>query len=155
MRTLIMQTRRRLSLALAALFLLGAPAAHAQATARGVQVVVNAANPTASVEARDLGRMFRKEITRWRDGSVVQPVDQRVQSSARVAFTKLAHGRSMAAMAEFWRQQIFSGRNVPPLERTTDAEVLEYVRSTPGAIGYVSAGAELGAQVKVLSVSGN
>ena len=44
---------------------------------------------------------------------------------------------------------------MPPLERTTDAEVLEYVPSTPGAIGYVSAGAELGAQVKVLSVSGN
>lgn len=154
MTNLIMQTRRRLVLALAGL-LIGAPAVQAQSPAAGYRVVVNAANPVSSVAARDLGRMFRKEVTRWKDGSAVQPVDQRTQSPARAAFTKQVHGRTVAAIAEFWRQQIFSGRNVPPVERATDDEVLEYVRSTPGAIGYVSASAELGPQVKVLVVSGS
>ena len=154
MTTLIMQMRRRLSLALAALLLVAANDARAQAPA-GYQVIVNAANPVASVEARDLGRMFRKELTRWKDGSVVQPVDLRTQSPTRAAFTQQVHRRSVSAIAEFWRQQIFSGRNVPPVERASDAEVLEYVRTTPGAVGYVSAGAELGAQVKVLSVTGS
>ena len=133
--------------------LLSAPALRAQEA--GYRVIVNAANPVSSLEARDVSRMFRKEMTRWKDGSSVSPVDQRAQSSTRATFSQRVHRKSVPMMAEFWRQQIFSGRNVPPVEKASDAEVLEFVRSNPGAIGYVSERAALAPDVKVVAVSGS
>ena len=53
-------------------------------------------------------------------------------------FSKSIHGKTAAAVKSYWNQQIFSGREVPPVEKKSDAEVLSFVRSTPGAIGYVS-----------------
>ena len=49
---------------------------------------------------------------------------------------------------------MFAGRAVPPAERASDAEVLAYVRATPGAAGYVSADVVLDSGVRRLTVSG-
>lgn len=145
-----MGTSLKFVLALAGILL----AAPLRAQQGGYQLIVNAANPVSSLEARDVSRMFRKDVTRWKSGSAVAPVDQRVQSPVRVAFSRKVHGRSVQMIAEFWRQQIFSGRNVPPVEKSSDAEVLEFVRANPGAIGYVSSGLPLGPNVKVVVVNG-
>jgi ABC-type phosphate transport system substrate-binding protein len=149
--TMRISTRMKLALAFAGL-LVTAPALRAQQG--GYRVIVNAANPVSSLEVREVSRMFRKEVTRWKDGSTVAPVDQRTQAPARAAFSQKVHGRSVQMIAEFWRQQIFSGRNVPPVEKASDVEVLEYVRSNPGAIGYVSSTASLAPNVKVVTVNG-
>ena len=42
-------------------------------------------------------------------------------------------------------QAIFSGRGVPPPELDSDEAVIRFVLKYPGAIGYVSAGADIGA----------
>lgn len=146
-----MRTRIKALLALAG-FLLAAPVAQAQRGAGSYQVIVNANNPVSSVDARQLSRMFRKEITRWADGTPVAPVDQKADSPARAAFSTGVHGRSPALIAEYWRQQIFSGRSIPPAEKASDAEVMEFVRTNPGAVGYVSATAPLGAGVKAVTI---
>jgi hypothetical protein len=59
----------------------------------------------------------------------------------------------VSAVESYWQQAIFSGRSVPPLEKASDAEVLAFVRANPGAVGYVSGGADLGASVKELTVN--
>lgn len=147
-----MRTRLQTILALAGL-LLAAPALQAQRSDSYV-VVVSASNPVNTMDAREVSRMFRKEVTRWQHGAAVTPVDQRVDSPTRAAFSQSVHGRGVALIAEFWRQQIFSGRNVPPVEKSSDAEVIEAVRANAGAIGYVSSRAALGPDVKVVTVSG-
>jgi ABC-type phosphate transport system substrate-binding protein len=53
----------------------------------------------------------------------------------------------------YWQQQIFSGRDVPPPEKQTENDVVAFVRSNPGAIGYVSKGVDIGRGVKALSVA--
>jgi ABC-type phosphate transport system substrate-binding protein len=45
---------------------------------------------------------------------------------------------------------VFSGKDVPPPEKGTDADVVAFVKSNPGAIGYVAAGSADG--VKVVSL---
>ena len=69
---------------------------------------------------------------------------------ARPSPSRCTSGAS-AAIAAYWNALIFSGRELPPLEKATDADVIAYVRATPGAIGYVSAGADI-AGVKLLAV---
>jgi hypothetical protein len=48
------------------------------------------------------------------------------------------HKRTASAIDAYWQQQIFSGRGVPPPVLPNDDAVVEYVRKTPGAVGYVS-----------------
>jgi len=59
----------------------------------------------------------------------------------RDAFCRQVHQRTPGAISAYWNQVIFSGRDVPPPERQSVPELLEYVRRTPGAIGYIPADA--------------
>ena len=132
-----------------ALALAAAPTAPA-ATAEGFQVIVNAANPVSTVPKDLLGRMFLKKVQKWENGQAVAAVDQDQASAARAAFSKVVLGKPVSAVASYWQQQIFAGRDVPPAEKNGDAAVVAYVKANPGAVGYVSGNAP--ADVKVVTV---
>ncbi len=102
------------------------------------KVIVNSSVKTDALTRQQLSELFLKKTTKWGDGTVVAAVDQPDSSNVREAFSKEIHGKPASAVASFWNRQIFSGRDLPPLEKKTDAEVVAYVRSTAGAIGYVS-----------------
>jgi ABC-type phosphate transport system substrate-binding protein len=120
-------------------------AAPAAARAQGYVVVVNAAGP-AAMSKSDLANVFLKKSTK------LAPVDQGKSAAVRDAFSKAVLGRPASAVATYWQQQIFAGKDVPPPERGDDAAVLAHVKSTPNGVGYVSAGAALGDGVKALAV---
>jgi ABC-type phosphate transport system substrate-binding protein len=124
----------RLGLFLAALL----PAASAAAD---YVVVVHPSNPVATLSRMEASRLFLRNSTQWPGGESVKPVDLAKGSATRAAFTKEVLGRSTGAIEQYWTQSVFSGRAVPPPEKRTDAEVIAYVKDTPGAIGYVSSGA--------------
>ncbi len=114
----------------------------------GYRVIVNPANPVTEVERSFLLRAFLKKITHWPDGTVLRPVDQNLDSQVRRTFTEDVLGRTVAAVRNAWEQNIFDGRDVPPPELDSDAEVIDYVLRNRGAIGYVSPQAPLnGARV--------
>jgi ABC-type phosphate transport system substrate-binding protein len=115
------------------------------------QVVVNAGNPTDILTREQLGKMFLKKIVKWDTGIPIVPVDQASISPVRVVFNKIVHGKPASAIASYWQQQIFAGRDVPPAEKAGDAAVIAFVKANPGAIGYISAGASTDG-VKLLSI---
>ena len=49
-------------------------------------------------------------------------------------------------------KMIFSGRAKPFLEMSSESEMLNFVRNTQGAVGYVSATTAIGTGLKVLRV---
>lgn len=104
-------------------------------------VVVNPSVPVSSLSRSEASRIFLRSWTQWPSGEHVKPVDLSKSSPIRAAFTKEVLGRSTGAIEQYWTQAVFSGRAVPPPEKRTDAEVITYVRDTPGAIGYVSSAA--------------
>ena len=115
------------------------------------QVIVNTANPTDILTKEQLAKMFLKKIVKWDTGTPIIPVDQASVSPVRAAFTKIVHGKAVGAVASYWQQQIFAGRDVPPVEKAGDAAVIAFVKANPGAIGYITAG--VGADgVKLLSI---
>jgi ABC-type phosphate transport system substrate-binding protein len=116
----------------------------------GYQVIVNAAATTAEAERSEVARFFLRQATKWSDGQSVLPVDQSARSPVRDAFSKGVLRQPLPAVESFWQRQIANGRAVPPPVKTTDAEVLAFVSSTPGSIGYVSGGLELTPGVKRL-----
>jgi ABC-type phosphate transport system substrate-binding protein len=136
------------SLIIAALFaLIGATAAHAD-----YKVVVHTSNSVDSVSKDKLADLFLKKVTRWDNGRSVTPVDQSEKNAVRDQFSKGALRKEVSWIESYWQKMIFSGRATPPAKLTSDSEVLDFIRSNPDAIGYVSHGASLPAGVKAVSV---
>jgi hypothetical protein len=69
----------------------------------------------------------------------------------REDFSRGVHRKSASAIHAYWQKQIFGGIELPPLAKSTDAEVVALVKETPGAIGYVASGADASG-VKVIAV---
>jgi ABC-type phosphate transport system substrate-binding protein len=118
-----------------------------------VIVVVNSANPTSTMRREQVAKIFLRQLATWENGVEILPVDQIERSPARIAFARDLQGQSVRALKSYWQQRIFSGDDSPPPERVTDSDVLTYVRSNSGAIGYVTAGTDLGQGVKVLVIT--
>jgi TonB family protein len=115
---------------------------------QGFVIVVNATNAAADLTVDQISRVFQKKTSRWPSGAAVVPVDLPEHSPVREAFTQAIHGRSVTAIKAYWQSQIFSGRRIPPVEKTTDAEVLAFVGAEVNAIGYVSANVTLPSNVR-------
>lgn len=144
---------RRALLAQLGLSALGlATARSARAQAETFVMVVHPSNPERSQSREFLADAFLKRTTRWPNGEAIKPVDLRADSRVRKAFSEGVLKRSVAAVRSYWQQRIFSGRGVPPPELESDEAVLRYVATHPGAVGYVSAEANL-EKVKLLSVT--
>ena len=114
-------------------------------------MIVNQENPVESMKRSEVSKLFLKKIRTWEHGVVVLPVDLVGTSPVRDKFSREVHGKSVTTVKNYWQQQIFSGRNAPPPEKSSDAEVLAFVKASPGAIGYVSGEADV-EEVKVLKV---
>ena len=115
-------------------------------------VIVHADNRATTISRDELSKVFLKRNAKWPDGQHVEPVDLKPDAAARIAFTDAVHRKAVRAIRAFWQQQIFSGRDVPPPEKNTETEVLEFVKQNPGAVGYVSADVRLIDGVKTLVV---
>jgi ABC-type phosphate transport system substrate-binding protein len=113
--------------------------------AHDFRVIVHPSNPATAVRRQFLEDAFLKKVTRWPGDGPIKPVDIGPRSAARTAFSKAVLRRSTAAIRSYWQQLIFAGRDVPPPELASDAEIVEYVLQRPGGLGYVSASADVGA----------
>jgi ABC-type phosphate transport system substrate-binding protein len=123
------------------------------ARAASFKLVVNASNPVESLSIDQVEKLFLKKTTRWDTGGEVQPVDLADGSSVRATFSEEILGKDVPAVKSYWQRMIFSGRATPPPELSSDAEVLDFVRSNRGAVGYVGSGTAVGAGVKTVDLA--
>ncbi|HVZ72936.1 MAG TPA: hypothetical protein VHJ20_11220 [Polyangia bacterium] len=115
------------------------------------RLIVNPSRGATTVDRAFVAQAFLKKVRRWPDGESIAPVDLDQGSSVRRLWSNDVLSRSVDAVRTYWQQMIFSGRELPPPEMRSDAEVVEYVLRRPGGIGYVSATADLrGAKVVTL-----
>jgi len=132
---------RRLLLLSIFLFSLRPSVVHAEPAFR---VIINPENPTVSISRSTLSKIFLKSQTSWSNGNRILPVDLRVTNRVRDAVSRAIHGRSATVIKNWWNQQIFAGKGVPPPELASETKVVAYVLANPGAIGYVAADANVG-----------
>jgi ABC-type phosphate transport system substrate-binding protein len=125
-------------------------AANVWAQGGSYKIVVNPSNPVTSMSKDEVSRIFLKKTTRFSDGRSASPVDLSVNSSIREGFSKNVLGKPASAVDAYWQQQIFSGRDIPPPQKS-EAAAINFVRSNENGIAYVSAGADTGG-LKVITV---
>lgn len=115
------------------------------AAAQKFVVVVNPKNPVVRLNQTQVSKIYLGKLQGWDINGQIQPVspvDQRPDSPLRVAFSERVLRKSVSETASYWRQELYAGRNVPPLEQS-EAEALQTVRTVIGAIAYVSDKADL------------
>jgi ABC-type phosphate transport system substrate-binding protein len=129
-----MKTNLAKLLAAGALLLaLAAPAA-----AASFKVIVNEANPGASLSKDELRAIYLGKSTRFANGQKAEPADLVADAPARDAFSEAVLGKPVSAVQSNWQRLIFSGKGVPPPELANDRDVVAFVRRTAGGVGYVS-----------------
>jgi ABC-type phosphate transport system substrate-binding protein len=121
------------------------------AKAQGVVVVANSGVKATDVEANELRDIFSGDKSSLKDGSRVTPVTLK-GGPVHEAFLRQYVGKNDAAYRAAWRSLVFTGQGAMPRTFDTEAALVEYVAATPGAIGYVSAGAANHPGVKTLAV---
>jgi ABC-type phosphate transport system substrate-binding protein len=143
--------RNVMKVALAAAIVSLAP--RSRAVAQDFSVIVNSDVPGTSIAPDQLAKAFERRAEWWSNRLPVDPVDLPEDSPVRVRFTQDILGKTVAQVKAYWQAQIFTGRGVPPLELPSDDAVVDYVRSHPGAVGYVSRGARLPGGVRRMTVT--
>ena len=103
-----------------------------------IKVVANASIAGSSVSSDDLKRVFLATKTILSDGSHVEPVLLK-SGPAHEAFIKQYLGKTAAALESYYRGLVFTGRGFMPKTVASEAELVDLVSKTKGAIGYVSA----------------
>ena len=92
-----------------------------------------------SVSGSDLKNMFLNKKTSWSDGSRVVLATQK-SGGTHDAFLKAHVGKSPSQFKSFWRKLVFTGKAKLPKAFASDADVISYVKSTQGALGYIDDG---------------
>jgi ABC-type phosphate transport system substrate-binding protein len=142
---------RRCSVLVCVLAILAAGAAPVVSAEARFRVIVHPQVKGSQIPRAALSSIFLKQAPRWGDGSEVRPVDQSVRSSVRRAFCGEVHQQGIAEVQYYWQRKMARGVMPPPV-KTSDQEIVAFVASTPGAIGYVSAEAPLPASVKAVDI---
>lgn len=109
----------------------------AQGSGAKFRIIVHADTPETTLSRAEVSDLLLKKQTKWQSGSAVKPVDLASGSAVRETFSLAVHGRSVDRVKNYWQRRIFSGREVPPPELDSSQAVAEFVRRTPGSIGYV------------------
>jgi TonB family protein len=125
-------------------------ASKAIALAGEVKVIANAAIRSASISDSELRSVFLLQRKTLKDGTAVEPVLQK-RGPVHDAFCKHFLSRDGEEIGIYYDGIVFTGKGSMPKQLNSDADVLNYVARTPGAIGYVSSSASADG-VKVLMI---
>jgi ABC-type phosphate transport system substrate-binding protein len=115
------------------------------------RVIVNPQVKGSQIPRAALTLIFLKQAPKWSDGSSVLPVDQSVRSPVRKSFSSDVLQQGLVEVQVYWQRKMASGQTPPPV-KTSDEEIVSFVASTPGAIGYVSSSTPLPDSVREVAV---
>ena len=118
--------------AIAAAFLLVSGSAVAD-----LVVVVNTRSGVAAMTRNEVINIFFGRYRQFFNGLEAQPVDLLDSHPDRARFYNALVGKNLSEVDAYWSKQIFSGRTPPPPRLAGSEEVLRWVASHPGGIGFV------------------
>jgi hypothetical protein len=119
------------------ILLLGLIGCWSAADAQDVVLVANKSVQISEISAADLRAIFLGTKTRFADGSHAVPVFLR-GGPVHEVFVKNHIGESPDQFRVGWQKAVFTGQGAMPKTFDSEAALIEYVATTPGALGYVS-----------------
>lgn len=112
--------------------------------------IANASGTPDSVKKEDLTAILEGKKTKWEGGPAIK-LALLAEGETHEAVCKEFVGKSGDQLEKTWKKLVFTGKGVMPTVLKTDADVVDYVTKTPGALGYIGDAAAAGT-AKVLTI---
>jgi hypothetical protein len=122
---------------LASLLLAFSLAAPAQDGAATVQVIVSPTLAETTLDRSFLRAVFTMRMRQWPDGSPIRVFVLPDDNPLSDRFYREQLGMYSYVLRNAWDRMVFTGTGFAPTVVRSEQEMLELVRSTPGAIGFV------------------
>lgn len=100
-------------------------------------VVVNARNPIAVMSRQEVINLFFGRLGQFANGLEAEPVDLADHHPQRALFYQLLVGKDLAEINAYWARLAFSGRHGAPLKLAAPDDVVRWVATHSGGIGFV------------------
>jgi ABC-type phosphate transport system substrate-binding protein len=104
--------------------------------------IANSRMTGRTVTRETLSQVYLGKAERWGDGKPITAVDLSTTSPVRAAFSQTVLGMSVVSVRMYWTRTMVTD-HFPPMVRSTDEDVIAFVSSRTGSVGYVSADAVL------------
>ena len=112
-------------------------------------IIVNKAVPVSQISPSEISKIFLGQNQTWDDGTKIS-VGVLQDGAVHDDFLEQIVQKSSAQFDNYWKRMIFKGSCLPPSKFASEAELLKFVASTSGAIGYIDS-ATPHSNVKVVS----
>lgn len=118
--------------------------------AEEVLVVANKSVPTDALNPDDVKNIFLGNVTKWNNNDTITLVVSK-NSDVHESFLKKFIKRNSSQFTNVWKQNLFTGKGRIPKKFDSTEELVEYISSTKGAIGYVSVNTQINGNIKVVT----
>ncbi len=102
-----------------------------------VYVIAHRDVAEASLDETEIRNIYFGKKAHWDNNSTVFP-GRYLRGDLHDEFVRGVLGRSATAFRIYWKKLIFTGQVVPFTDLDSEEKMLEWVKETEGAIGYVS-----------------
>jgi len=100
-------------------------------------LMIHNSNPLKSISKRELILIYLGKKTFFQQGIRITPLDFRPK---KMIFYEEVLKRPFNLIKRYWIKAIFSGQGTPPMEFTSENDVVNYLQDKPGGIAYLPAG---------------
>ena len=108
-----------------------------------IVIITNENVAVSTLDPKEVKQIFMGSKTTWDNGDKIIFVIQDKESISD-PFLKTYTKKSVSQYKNYWKQQVFTGKGKAPQSFASEEEIVKFVSQTPGAIGYVSSGADKG-----------
>lgn len=110
------------------------------ADASGEVLLIVHPDVVGDIDASQLRTIYTMRLRQWPDGQGLRVFTLPDNHPAHVRFAEQSLRILPHLLRRSWDRLVFSGTGQAPSEVASEAEMIERVASTPGAIGYVTSG---------------
>jgi ABC-type phosphate transport system substrate-binding protein len=107
-------------------------------TVSAVEIVVNKSVPVTDFSSGELQAVFSMQKQHWSGQRQIKVFTLPETSSVHQDFVKHSLHMFGHQVRRIWDRMIYSGTGVPPVELSSEEEMIEKIANTPDAIGYLS-----------------
>jgi ABC-type phosphate transport system substrate-binding protein len=102
-----------------------------------ILVIANRDVPEDTLSIKEIQEIFLGKRVQWRDNSRIRFTTVGDAEVHRM-FLKQYVNLSESDWKIYWKRMVFTGRGMPPETIATEAELIDFVAKTKGAVGYLS-----------------
>ena len=114
-------------------------------------IIVNKASSDQSINSADVKKIYLGKMSRWTNGDKIVMATLE-GGTVHDQFLETYVHKNAKQFDSFWKKMFFTGSGVPPKAFSSESELIEFVSSTTGAIGYIDS-ASANDSVAVVSVN--